>query len=370
MGYTTCILRVVSSATILVLLFLPVAHAGHPTHEGAGQEKPESIKYGHLKTFGPGEAPHIHALDLTTFARVPSIARAADDLPPPIARDHPAAVRISLHVKEVISEIAPGIEFHYWTFDGKIPGPFLRVAEGDSVELTINNDPSSSHTHSIDLHAVNGPGGGSVVTQTLPGESKSFRFKALKPGLYVYHCASSNVPLHMTNGLYGLILVEPKGGLPGVDREYYVMQGEIYTEGKIGDTGFQNFDAEKMLGGAPEYVVFNGRVNALVDHPLTARVGERVRLFVGNAGVSLVSSFHVIGELFDTVHPEASLSTVNRNVQTTVIPAGGATIVEFEVDVPGDYILVDHALSRIDKGAWGVLNVTGPDKPDIFSAIK
>ena len=331
-------------------------------------KKQQMIKHGHLPTFGPADSPHFHILDLSSFDRVADIARLPTDLPPPIERNVSTTVKVSLHAKEVIAEIAPDITYHYWTYNEKIPGPFIRVRQNDNVELTIINDITSSHTHSIDLHAVNGPGGGAQLTQTKPGKTNAFRFKALNPGLYVYHCATPNVPMHITNGLFGLILVEPPGGLSQVAREFYIVQSEIYTKGKIGMPGFQEFDADKMLHESPEYILFNGRVKALVDHPLTAHVGETVRLYVGNAGVSAISSFHVVGEIFDRVYPEAS-TPAKENVQTTIIPAGGATIVEFTLNVPGTYVLVDHALTRIEKGAWGLLNVEGEVAPAIYSNI-
>lgn len=327
-----------------------------------------SQRFGSLATFGPGEAPHHHATDVTTLEKVADIARAASDLPPPLARKYPETVKVTLVAKEVVSEIAPGITFAYWTFNGTVPGPFLRVREGDTVELTLYNDESSTHNHSIDLHAVTGPGGGAVLTQVEPGGRKTIRFKALNPGLYVYHCATPNVPKHMANGMYGLILVEPKEGLPAVDREFYVMQGELYTEGALGEPGFQEFDPAKMRNEDPEYVVFNGRVKGLVDSPLAAKVGETVRLYVGNGGVSLISSFHVIGEIFDTVYPEGATSVI-RNVQSTIVPAGGSTMTDFALEVPGSFVLVDHALSRLDRGAWGILKVSGEENPEVFAGI-
>lgn len=322
-----------------------------------------------FKTFGPGLGPHSLTISLMQFDKVKDIAKKPDDLPAHINRDKPANVKISLTAKEVVSEIAPGIEYLYWTFDETVPGPFLRVREGDTVELSLLNHHSSSHNHSIDLHAVNGPGGGATLTQVAPGEEKAIKFKALNPGLYVYHCATPNVPTHIANGMYGLILVEPEEGLPEVDKEFYAMQGELYTKGHIGEEGYQPFSSEKMLAEHPDYVVFNGRVKAMADHPAKADVGDEVRLFVGNGGVSLVSSFHVIGEIFDTVYPEAS-SLKMENVQTTTIPAGGAAITEFKMDVPGNYVLVDHALSRLDKGAWGILTAEGKDDPSIYSEVK
>ncbi len=274
---------------------------------------------------------------------------------------------MELTTKEVIADIAPGVTLNYWTFNGTVPGPFLRAREGDTIELTLKNDKTSLHTHNIDLHAVNGPGGGAVATNVEPGESKTFRFKALNPGLYVYHCAHPNVPSHMTHGLYGLILIEPKEGLPPVDKEFYVMQGEFYTSGSLGRKGLQLFDAQAMLDGKPQYVVFNGKTGALTGDTMNVKVGDTVRLYIGNGGVNLISNFHVIGEIFDKVYREGDIvSPPARSVQTTLIPAGGATVVEFKADYPGNYILVDHALARMDRGAWGILKVTGEADSSIF----
>jgi nitrite reductase (NO-forming) len=264
------------------------------------------------------------------------------------------------------------VEYTFWTFGGSVPGPFIRVRAGDTVEIRLVNLPSSHNTHSIDLHAVTGPGGGAAVTQIAPGETGAFEWKALNPGLYVYHCATPHVPIHIANGMYGMILVEPEKGMTRADREYYVMQGEFYTKGRTMATGHQLFDADKARDERPEYVVFNGRMGALLDKgALTAKAGESVRLFVGNGGPNLISSFHVIGEIFDRVWPEASFpGEPRRNVQTTLIPAGGAAIVEFKVDLPGRFLLVDHSLSRaMDKGALGALLVTGEASPGIFRAL-
>lgn len=327
-----------------------------------------------LVTYGPAAGPALPLRNvfsffsnLEDFERVADIARSPLDVPPPIGRDVPAEVSLDLTVKEVLSEVAPGVVVNYWTFDGTVPGPMLRVREGDTVVLTLHNDPTSLHRHSIDLHAVTGPGGGATVTDVAPGESKTMRFKALNPGLYIYHCAHPNVANHMAHGMYGLILVEPEEGLPDVDRELYVVQGELYTAGSRGTEGLQVIDAAKMLEGVPEYIVFNGRVGSISKDVVQIAQGERVRMYVGNGGVNLISSFHVIGEIFDTVYPEAQIGGSNfKNVQTTIVPAGGAAIVEFVADVPGTYMLVDHALARLDKGAWGMMSVKGSARPDIF----
>lgn len=327
-----------------------------------------------LKTYGPTEGPGLPLKNVFTFfthikdfERVANIARSPLDVPKISKKDERGIVKIELTAKEVISEIAPGVIVNYWTFDGAVPGPLLRIREGNVVELTFHNDPTSLHSHSIDLHAVTGPGGGAVVTDVAPGESKTLRFKALHSGLFVYHCAHPNVANHMAHGMYGLILVEPKTGLSVVDRELYLMQGEFYTAGAAGTRGLQVIDAGKMLAGNPTYIVFNGRVGAISKEDIKIKQGERVRLYIGNGGINLISSFHVIGEIFDIVYPEAQIGGINfHNVQTTAVPAGGAAIVEFTADVPGTYVLVDHALARMDKGAWGTIAIEGEERPEIF----
>lgn len=284
------------------------------------------------------------------------------NVPPPLTRKHPTKVIVNLEVLEVTKRLADGVDYVFWTFGGDVPGRFIRIREGDEVEFHLNNHQDNKMPHNIDLHAVTGPGGGAASSFTAPGHSSQFSFKALNPGLFIYHCATAPVGMHVGNGMYGMILVEPKEGLPPVDREYYIMQGEFYTTGKFGEEGLQGFDMEKAADERPPYVVFNGAVGSLVgDKALTARVGERIRLYVGNGGPNLTSSFHVIGEIFDTVYQEGGTAPTQHNVQTTVIPAGGAAMVEFKVEVPGTYVLVDHALFRaFNKGALGMLKVEGP----------
>lgn len=335
---------------------------------------PQGITYPFaMKSYGPKNDP-VLPLDnvfdfffsFDEFEKVDDIARNPADVPPAIERTGTSTVDIELTAKEVIGEMADGVSVNYWTFNGTVPGPMLRVREGDTVNLTLKNASEDLHLHNIDLHAVTGPGGGAAVSNVLPGEEKTFSFKALNPGLYIYHCAADNVANHMAHGMYGLILVEPEGGLPPVDKEFYVVQGEFYTAAPMGRKGLQIIDTAKMLNGEPEYVVFNGRTGGL-NGKMEAEVGDRVRLYVGNGGVNFISSFHVIGEIFDTVYPEAAMgSEPFQNVQSTIVPAGGATIVEFDVEVPGDYVLVDHALARIDRGAWGVLKVSGEENHEIF----
>lgn len=296
-----------------------------------------------------------------------SIARKPTDLPPPIGNRPPQAVSVNLETVEVEGQLADGVTYTYWTFDGRVPGPFIRVRVGDSVEVQLKNNTNSHMIHSIDLHAVIGPGGGAVGMQVPPGEEKAFTFKALHPGLYVYHCATPMVAEHIANGMYGLILVEPARGLREVDREFYVMQGEIYTQAPFRQHGHQEFSVQKLLAEQPEYFVFNGAVGALTSrYPLKARVGETVRIFFGVGGPNFTSSFHLIGEIFDRVYNLGSLITSPlQDVQTTLVPPGGAAVVEFKLEVPGRYILVDHALVRMERGLIGYLLAGGSNNPAV-----
>ncbi len=300
----------------------------------------------------------------------PIVAELTDPpfVPAPITRTKPAKVIVNLEVREITRPISDGVDYTFWTFGGVVPGKFIRVRQGDQVEFHLQNHPDSKMPHNIDLHAVTGPGGGAASSFTAPGHQSQFSFKAINPGLYIYHCATAPVPMHVANGMYGLILVEPPGGLPPVDREYYVVQGDFYTVGKYHQKGLQPFDMQKGIDEHPTYIVFNGSEGALVgDNALKAKVGERVRLYFGVGGPNVTSSFHVIGEIFDKVYYEGG-SHFQENVQTTMVPAGGSTIDEFKVEVPGTYVLVDHSLFRaFNKGAVGMLKVEGPEDKATYS---
>lgn len=288
-------------------------------------------------------------------------------VPKPVGKRAATKLVVNMEVVEKEMEMADGVSYVYWTFDGSVPGSFIRTRVGDEVEFHLKNHPDSKLPHNIDLHAVTGQGGGAESSFVAPGREAVFTFKTMNPGLYVYHCATAPVGMHIANGMYGLILVEPEGGLPPVDKEYYVMQGDFYTAGENGDKGLQAFDMNKAVDEDADYVVFNGKVGSLTgENKLHAEVGETVRLYVGNGGPNLVSSFHVIGEIFDKVYTEGG-AHFQENVQTTLIPAGGAAIVEFKVDIPSDLILVDHSIFRaFNKGAIGMLEVSGPENKKVF----
>ena len=322
----------------------------------------------------------------------------APEVPPPITRKEDALVEVELHSGRNVIEIKPGTKYEYWTFNEHVPGPFIRVRQGDTIEVHhTSSDPDMPHN--IDFHAVTGPGGGAPVTTAIKGEESIAWFKMLEPGLYIYHCAAPPVMDHIANGMYGLILVEPKKGLPKVDHEYYVMQHEIYavnpssaepssakghdhmTEEKKDDVWGDEvgektepvtlqFSHQNGLDEHPMFVFFNETVGALMkEGSLKAKVGDKVRVYFGNAGPNLISSFHIIGTIFKNVYREGDLiSPPAHAVQTTLVPAGGSTVVDIDLTVPGTFTLVDHAIFRIEKGAVGYLQVEGKPNYDIYAS--
>jgi nitrite reductase (NO-forming) len=315
---------------------------------------------GFISTTWASDMPTVQA-QLTTLPEVPA----------PIAMKQPAKVLVKVEAKEYVGTLADGIQYKFWSFNGTVPGPMIRVRVGDTVELHLMNHAENTFPHNMDLHAVNGPGGGAGSNLSAPGQEGVFSFQALTPGLFIYHCASPvpNIPAHIANGMYGLILVDPTDGLTAVDHEFAIMESEFYTMPSK-DKGVMELSMEKGLAEHPDHVVFNGKAGALMGEELQAKVGETVRLYVGNIGPNGVSSFHIIGEIFDKVYVEGAIDgTVNQNVQTTLIPSAGAAIMEFKVDVPGAYLLVDHSIFRVAKGAVGILSVSGEDNPSIFNPM-
>lgn len=318
-------------------------------------------------------AINVDKIDTVTTGTVDAELTMAPNVPKPLEYTSPKIVKVEMTTTEKVMQLTDSTSYTFWTFNNGVPGPFVRVRQGDLVDFTLHNDPNSKNSHSIDLHAVIGPGGGADATQTAPGQSKRFKFRAMHPGLYVYHCATGPVPLHIANGMYGLILVEPqdKNFLPPVDREYYVMQGEFYTKGAYDAPGLQEYDEAKAIDERPDYVVFNGKVRSTTGaNALEAKVGETVRLYIGNGGPNLISSFHPIGHLMSKVYVEGG-SLINYNVQTTLIPAGGAAIAEMQMRVPEVINLVDHSIYRaFNKGAIAQIKVTGDEDPSIFTKVK
>lgn len=349
-------------AAMIASLFALAACGGEPAAQAPAETPAASAEAASSAAQATAETP---AGELPV---IDAVTTHAPEVPHAIDRDYPAKVRVKMETVEKTMKMDDGVEYRYWTFDGDVPGRMIRVREGDTVEVEFSNNPSSTVPHNVDFHAATGQGGGAAATFTAPGRTSTFSFKALQPGLYIYHCAVAPVGMHIANGMYGLILVEPKEGLPKVDKEFYIVQGDFYTKGKKGAQGLQPFDMDKAVAEQPEYVVFNGHVGAIAgDNALKAKAGETVRMYVGNGGPNLVSSFHVIGEIFDKVYVEGG-KLINENVQSTIVPAGGSAIVEFKVDIPGNYTLVDHSIFRaFNKGALGQLKVEGAENPEIMT---
>ncbi|HFB4264398.1 TPA: copper-containing nitrite reductase [Neisseria gonorrhoeae] len=349
-------------AAMIASLFALAACGGEPAAQAPAETPAASAEAASSAAQATAETP---AGELPV---IDAVTTHAPEVPPAIDRDYPAKVRVKMETVEKTMKMDDGVEYRYWTFDGDVPGRMIRVREGDTVEVEFSNNPSSTVPHNVDFHAATGQGAGAAATFTAPGRTSTFSFKALQPGLYIYHCAVAPVGMHIANGMYGLILVEPKEGLPKVDKEFYIVQGDFYTKGKKGAQGLQPFDMDKAVAEQPEYVVFNGHVGSIAgDNALKAKAGETVRMYVGNGGPNLVSSFHVIGEIFDKVYVEGG-KLINENVQSTIVPAGGSAIVEFKVDIPGSYTLVDHSIFRaFNKGALGQLKVEGAENPEIMT---
>lgn len=349
-------------AAMIASLFALAACGGEPAAQAPAETPAASAEAASSAAQTAAETPsgELPVIDAVTTH--------APEVPPAIDRDYPAKVRVKMETVEKTMKMDDGVEYRYWTFDGDVPGRMIRVREGDTVEVEFSNNPSSTVPHNVDFHAATGQGGGAAATFTAPGRTSTFSFKALQAGLYIYHCAVAPAGMHIANGMYGLILVEPKEGLPKVDKEFYIVQGDFYTKGKKGAQGLQPFDMDKAIAEQPEYVVFNGHVGSIAgDNALKAKAGETVRMYVGNGGPNLVSSFHVIGEIFDKVYVEGG-KLINENVQSTIVPAGGSAIVEFKVDIPGSYTLVDHSIFRaFNKGALGQLKVEGEENPEIMT---
>ncbi len=384
-------LVVISAIGSVILLSLIYAAVGGTSAVGEASGSPGSsasaaVAASAAPTFPPAEPVTIDEISRhpSDMPDSPNYTQYADGtFSQPVERTGPLTITVHFQIAEGVAEVLPGTTMEYWTFNGAVPGPMIRGMVGDTVDFFLTNPPDSIMPHDVDFHAVTGPGGGSVRLDTAPGATSELRVQLLKPGIYIYHCAFPDIPTHISHGMYGLVVVEPPGGLPPVDHEYYVMQSEFYTTAgadksitELANAGHLDYSLANGNLEEPTFVVFNGRPNAVTgDRALgvyggdVINTGDTVRLFVGDIGPNLISSFHVIGEMFDTVYVEGSFDLENHYVQTTLIPSGGAAGVEFTVEVPGDYLMVDHAIFRTHKGAAGVIHVVGADRPDIYDSV-
>jgi nitrite reductase (NO-forming) len=297
------------------------------------------------------------------------ISQNASAIPPLITRNYSTTVNIYLHAVEVTAEIEPGVSYQYWTYNGTVPGPFFRVRVGDTVVVHFSNDKNDTMNHSVDFHAATGPGGGASLTQTPPGGEKTFSFLAMTPGLFVYHCGTPNIPTHIANGMFGMILVQPALGMPAVDHEFYMMESEMYLQWPLHTLGNQMFNGTALLNNDPTYVVFNGAYDSLTKtHALKVKVNDTIRLFFGEAGPNDFSAFHMIGSMFNQTYLYGDLTDPPmNNLQTVPVPPGSTAMMVWTAMYPGNYSLVDHQIvNAIDKGALAILNVTGWANTSIF----
>ncbi len=323
---------------------------------GSGENQIDPV--GNVETIGPALA-----VDTENIAKNPL------EIPEPIDRNESEVVHIYMEAVELTAEIEDGTTFTYWTYNGTVPGPMFRARVGDTVVVHFSNRADSMMHHNVDFHAVTAQGGGAAATETAPGTTSTFSFKALHSGLYVYHCATPSVPTHISKGMYGMILIEPEVPLPSVDKELYLMQGDIYTKWKPGTAGHQEFDDDALFDENPTYVVFNGKFATFTgDNMIQAEVGETIRIYFGVGGPNTISSFHLIGEIFDKVYNLGGLENPPlESIQTVLVPPGGSTVVDVTFDVPANYILVDHALTRtFQKGSVGIIEVTGAENAEIY----
>jgi nitrite reductase (NO-forming) len=303
---------------------------------------------------------HNVALPLASFAgQVPDNAdelakahKAYDaTLPPAQAAD---VAKIHMTLKDMTVEIAPGVKYNTWAFDGHgAPGPVIHVRQGQTVEMTLTN--GGSIPHSIDFHAARiAP---NVAFRDVdPGDSFTFRFTADDPGVFMYHCGTKPVLAHIANGMYGAIVVSPAKPLPKADREYVLVASEWYLNGD----GIQNpasLDMNKARSMAPDWTTFNGYANQYVTHPLTSNPGETVRFWVVAAGPTLDTNFHVVGTIFNHAWVNGDMSTFQHGVQTVGVPAGGGAVFDVKIDQPGLYPFVSHAFAHVDLGQVGLLKV-------------
>ena len=263
---------------------------------------------------------------------------------------------VDLILKDVTIEIAPGVKYAAWAWAGGAPGPVIHVRQGQLVKITLTNQ--GAIPHSIDFHAARiAPN--VAFKDVMPGKSVSYTFRANDPGVFMYHCGTKPVLMHIANGMYGAIVVEPKPGvLPRADRDYVLVASEWYLSSD-GLSQPAQFNMDKAHARAPDWMTFNGYAGQYVTHPLTAKPGELVRFWVVDAGPSLDTDFHVVGTILDTAYPFGAMNPGEalHNVQTVTVPAGGGGVFDVKIDEPGLYPFVSHSFAAVDQGQVGLLNV-------------
>ncbi len=282
--------------------------------------------------------------------------------PPPTITRPPTTVKITLQVLEHVVQISDlnnqPIFYHAWTFNNTIPGPIIRVRANDTIQFTLLNSANSTQSHSVDFHAAQGPPS-VYFGEANPDSSFQTTFNITKPGVYLYHCGTPPVPMHLTNGMYGMIIVDPAGGLPPA-REFALVQSEFYVQ--LGSDGVYEENMASALNGSPDYQAFNGFTDQYLGaNALQAKVGEKVRIFVVNAGPNVFSAFHNIGAIFDKVYEEGSLTSPPLlDVQTATVAPGGSGVFELSYKLAGNYPIVSHAIWSLMKGLVAMVHVTDP----------
>ena len=302
------------------------------------------------------------------FARVVTATRPVYDARLPDVSD--AGVKeFRIPIRNAVIEIADGVKYEGWTFGGTVPGPVIHVREGDRVRVKVVNE--SAMPHSIDFHAAQiAPD--KAYRMVLPADSLAFDFVAREPGAFLVHCGTAPITMHIMQGMYLPIVVDPRGGWgTNAQKEFVIVQSEFYTSAAGGSGMAQpDWNAERMK--QPTYVVFNGRAGQYKDHPLKVAIGDRVRFYVVNAGPNFNSDFHIVGAIFDRVYPDGNPAHALRGVQTYTVPAGGGVVFEarFDKDASGEglYPFVTHSFADAEKGAVGMIQVGTPSRTGAASS--
>jgi len=313
------------------------------------REQPPQPKVPAPPATAPADVSHGEAPIGTTEAPAP-----VDPAAPPRPTGH--LHRVRLEVRHGRLTIAPDVMYEAWTFGGTVPGPVIRVTQGDTVDFTLVN--LAPMPHSLDFHAAEIAPSRAYVN-LLPKDSLHYRFVARVPGAFMYHCGTAPVAMHIANGMYGAVIVDPIGGRPPA-KEFVFVQSEFYTMRLADTTAPRILDWQKLLSLAPDYVVFNGRAAQYAEHPIHVRVGERLRLYVVNAGPNRQSAFHVVGAIFDRVYLDGALTHPLEGVQTMSVPVGGGLIFETKLVEAGTYPFVTHAFADATKGAVGMFAAKAP----------
>jgi nitrite reductase (NO-forming) len=263
---------------------------------------------------------------------------------------------VNLKLTDLTIDIAPGVKYSAWAWAGGAPGPIIHVRQGQMVKITLTNN--GAIPHSVDFHAARiAPD--KAFTDVMPGQSVSYRFRANDAGVFMYHCGTKPVLMHIANGMYGAIVVEPPAGvLPKADRNYVLVASEWYLSSKGLDKPAV-FDMAKAHARQPDWMTFNGYAGQYVKHPLTANPGDLVRFWVVDAGPSLDTDFHIVGTILNTAYPFGDMRPQDalHDVQTLTVPAGGGGVFDVKIDQPGLYPFVSHAFAAVDQGQVGLLNV-------------